>query len=161
MTSSAESRFFLRPLVAYANKEYHAFSGSIRPGLVRWTSRDASYFRQFPPISDSVTDRTLGYIAAFATKETLRKVWPRTSSRDPVDYIFVGSPIVKNYTDGSGKITIKAALKHRITEDIVLLTGTNIKPKESTEESLETGWYSYNADMVAPAIFWDNLLTNI
>ena len=161
MTSAVDTRFFLRPLVAYDNKEYHAFSGSIRPGVVRWESRDAAYFRQFPPIADSVTDRTFGYVAAFATKETLNKIWPRTSERSPADYIFVGSPMVKNFTDGSGKITIKAALKHRTTGAVVLLTGTNMKPKERTVDSLAEGWHSYTADMVAPAIFWDNLLNNI
>ena len=153
--------FYLRPLVAYDHKEYHAFSGSIRPGLVRWTSRDAAYFKQFLPISDSVADRTLGYVAAFATQETLNKIWPSGSRRSPTDYIFIGSPIIKNYTDGSGKITIKAALKHRTTGDVVLLTGTNLKPKESTVDSVTEGWFSYNADMVAPAIFWDILLANI
>jgi hypothetical protein len=160
ISSEMSTAFFFRPLRAYDDKEYHAFSGSLRPGLVRWTGRDTAYFKQFAPIPDSVADRTLGYVATFATQETLNKIWPSGSSRDNSDYIFIGSPIIKNYSDG--KITIKAALRHRTTDIIVLLTGTNTKPeKESTVASVTEGWFSYNADMVAPAIFWDNLLANI
>jgi hypothetical protein len=154
---------YLRPLKMYHNKEYHAYvsEGLYIVGKWHWTGRDAAFWRRLPAIPVEVEDRAIGYTPAFATVETQKRVWPRDSGYDPSEFTFVGSPINKIYTNGTGKITIKAAFRNRTTGDIVLLTGTNRLPTEKNVPALVDGWYTYTADMVAPAIFWDILLDNV
>lgn len=151
-----------RPMKMYYYKEFHVCVGTNRVG--EWKKsyrRDVTYWKSIVPIPASVEDRTIGYTPAFATVETQKRVWPRDSGYDPSEFTFVGSPINKIYTNGTGKITIKAAFRNRTTGDIVLLTGTNRLPTEKNVPALVDGWYTYTADMVAPAIFWDILLDNV
>jgi hypothetical protein len=155
--------FTFRPIKMYDNKEFHAYvhEGLYMVGPWHWSGRDSTFFKRFAPIPEDIEDRFASFAPTFATLETLQKIWPRSAKYDHTQYSFVGSPLVKTYTDGSGKITIKAAFKHRVTGDIVLLSGTNTLPKEGSNPALTEGWNVYTADMVAPAIFWDILLANI
>jgi hypothetical protein len=54
-------------------------------------------------------------------------------------------------------IIIKAAIQHKETDDIVLLTAYNKNPPTAAKDSITDGWYVLTSDMIAPAIFWDTL----
>jgi len=75
------------------------------------------------------------------------------NNKDPNDYsvLFV---IRKDHDKG---VTYKAALQHKVTNEVVLLTSGNFKWSVKHYDSKLSGWYVCAADMIAPAYFWQLL----
>jgi hypothetical protein len=158
--------YFLRPMKMYGLREYHIFSGSTHPGNVKW-DRTREQIAILSPIPTSVINRNIDkygniYSIKEPSMEVLQRIFPLVPERNYLNYELLFC-IEKRITQSNGSIAIwiKGAIKHRVTNEIVLLTGTNIEPEEKNVSSIEHGWYSYKADMTAPPLFWDLLLAVI
>jgi hypothetical protein len=137
------------------NGEYHLFDGErIRPGWVgtQWTGRTLESIRKIPKpeLGGSDSDWTL----MSSSMNTLQIVFPKTKSHSVDDYRLLMS-FMKNGPDDV--IIIKAAIQHKLTDDVVLLTAYNKNPPTAAKDSITDGWYVLTSDMIAPAIFWDTL----
>jgi len=100
-----------------------------------------------------------GWIQVHTSEPTKECFFPKLktvgakNNKNPNDYnvLFV---IRKDHERG---VTYKAALQHKDTNEIVLLTSGNFKWTIKRFDSKLTGWYVCNTDMIAPAYFWQLL----
>jgi hypothetical protein len=90
--------------------------------------------------------------------ENLRRVLPHTKNHEDWKIILM----MKKEMDDGNKIWLKAALLHKSTGQVALLTSTN--SKENIElgghraiRSIEGTWFVGHYRMSAPVIFWKEL----
>jgi hypothetical protein len=127
---------------------YHIFTGCNMAGPIRWGGRTLEELKALVvPDTPSVK-----WQPAPHSEETLRCVFPSIEGHSVGDYcLLFGFQLAEENT-----LKIKAALRHRQTNTIILLTGKNQHyDGERAYPSVMTGWYVHASDMIAPSCFWN------
>jgi len=117
-------------------------------GPIRWGGRTLEELKALVvPDTPSV-----GWQPASHSEETLRRVFPSIEGHSVGDYcLLFGFQFAEENT-----LKIKAALRHRQTNTIILLTGKNQEyDGERSYPSIVDGWHVHASDLIAPACFWN------
>ena len=127
---------------------YHVFTGAYMAGPIRWGGRTLEELKAFT-VPDTRADT---WQPAPHSLETLRRVFPNIAGHSVDDYVLLFGFQVVDET----QVKIKAALRHRQTNKIILLTGKNCEYEgERSHPSIVTGWHVHASDMIAPGCFWN------
>ncbi len=117
-------------------------------GAIRWGGRTLEELKALI-VPDTRIDT---WQPAPHSLETLRRVFPNLGGHSVDEYAFLFGFQLVDET----QVKIKAALRHRQTNKIILLTGKNCEYEgERSYPSIVAGWHVHASDMIAPACFWD------